>query len=237
MKEIKKEIKKHANRENADKWLRFFKTGKGEYAEGDVILGICVPKQREIAKNFGKDLSFAHIQKLMNSKIHEERLIGLLILVERYEKGDEKEGKFIFDFYLKLAKHGRVNHWDLVDLSCYKIIGDYLLNKKDRNILDKLAISKNLWERRIAIVSTFAFIREGELNDTLRISKILLRDSHDLIHKAVGWMLREVGKKNQDALRDFLKDNYSILPRMTLRYAIEKFEEKERRKWLKKRRD
>tara|TARA_Y100000310_G_scaffold162731_1_gene162675 strand:- start:6977 stop:7684 length:708 start_codon:yes stop_codon:yes gene_type:complete len=231
MKKLKAELKKHADSEKAKILHRFFKTGKGQYGEGDIFLGIVVPKQREIVKKFGGDLSIAHVQKLINSKIHEERLIGLLILVERYKKGDEKEKKFIFNLYLSNSK--KVNNWDLVDLTAPNIVGNYLLNKKqERKILYKLAKSENLWEKRIAIISTFAFIRKNDFADTLKISKILLKDKHDLIHKAVGWMLREVGKRDQDKEEKFLKKHYKNMPRTMLRYAIERFEESLRKKYL-----
>lgn len=227
MKKLKKELKQYSNPEKAKVLRGFFKTGKGEYGEGDIFLGLTVPQQRVIAKSASDRILLDGIKKLLNSKIHDERMVGLLILVDKYKKGDKK---IIYEFYLSNTQ--RINNWDLVDLSAPKIIGNYLLKKKDRKILYKLAKSKNLWERRISIVSTFAFIREGEFVDTLKISKILLKDKHDLIHKAVGWMLREVGKRDRNILEKFLKENYNELSRTTLRYAIEKFEKKERKKWL-----
>ena len=227
MKKLKEEIKKYANKEKAEVLQRFFKTGKGEYGEGDVFLGLTVPKQRVIAKLTSERILLDDVGMLLDSEIHDERMVGLLILIDKYERGDKK---IVYDFYLANTKG--VNNWDLVDLSAPKIIGDYLLKVKDRGILYELAESKNLWERRIAIVSTFAFIREGEFIDTLRISKILLKDKHDLIHKAVGWMLREVGKKDREVLEKFLRENYNELPRTTLRYAIEKFGDEERKGWL-----
>jgi len=233
MKKLKDELKKHADFKKAKLLQRFFKTGKGEYGEGDVFLGIVVPKQREIVKKFGDNLSIAHVQKLLNSKIHEERLIGLLILVSRYKKSSEKEKKFIFDLYLANSK--KINNWDLVDLSAPNIVGDFLVDKKqEREILYKLAKSENLWEKRISIISCFAFIRNNEFKDALAIAEILLNDKHDLIHKAVGWMLREVGKRNQKVEEDFLQENkkYKQMPRTMLRYAIERFEEGLRKKYL-----
>lgn len=226
MKLISKELENAANKDRAKVFARFFKTEKGEYGEGDVFLGISNGELRRIMKKHWERVGFSDIEMLLHSRIHEKRLVALLILVEKFKDSPE----IIYDFYLRNTQF--INNWDLVDLSAWKIVGSWLLDKKDRSVLDKLAVSENLWERRIAIVSTFAFIRKGELDDTLRIAKILLRDSEDLIHKAVGWMLREVGKKNQDILRNFLRDNHDALPRMTLRYAIERFEERERKRFL-----
>jgi len=226
---VNKEIEKYSNKEKAKLLQGFFKTGKGEYGEGAVFLGITVPKQRQIAERF-KDIGLNEIQELLNSQIHEKRLIALLILVERFKKSDEKGKKEIFEFYLNNTK--RINNWDLVDLSAPNIVGAFLLDK-NRDTLHKLAISENLWEKRISIISTFAFIRNNEVEDTLNISKSLLRDKHDLIHKAVGWALREVGKKNQEALEDFLRKHYKIMPRTMLRYSIEKFPEEKRQKYIK----
>ena len=231
MKKLRKQLEEHSNPEKAKLLQRFFKTGKGKYGEGDVFLGIVVPKQRKIAKEFGKDLSFAHIQELLGSEIHEERLIGLLILIERYKKSDEKNKEFIFNFYLNAAKRNKINNWDLVDLSAHKIVGDFLVDK-DREVLYKLARSDSLWEKRISIISCFAFIRTGDFNDALKISEILLKDKHDLIHKAVGWMLREIGKKDLEVEEKFLRKFYKKMPRTMLRYAIEKFEEGKRKQYL-----
>lgn len=225
---LKKELKSLANPEQAKILQGFFKTGKGQYGEGDIFLGIKVPVQRMVVKKY-KDLSLADTEKLVSSKVHEERLIAILILVHKYEEGGENIKKEIFDFYLQNTKN--INNWDLVDLSAPKIVGNYLLNKS-RKILYKLVKSKSLWERRIAIVSTFAFIRNNEFEDTLKISELLLSDNHDLIHKAVGWMLREVGKRDEELLKKFLDKNYKKIPRTTLRYAIERFEESERKKYL-----
>jgi len=224
-------LKNQANPEQAKTLLRFFKTGKGEYGEGDKFLGIKVPVSRKIAKQF-KDLSFEEIQELLNSKIHEERLIALFILTEQYRKGNGEHKKVIYNFYLRNAK--RVNNWDLVDLSAEKIIGAYLLDK-DKKVLLRLAQSKNLWERRIAIMSTFHFIKNGFYDTTFAISDMLLKDEHDLIHKAVGWMLREIGNRNLAEEEKFLKKNYKTMPRTMLRYAIEKFPEKKRQVYLKER--
>ena len=225
---LKKDLEKLRNPIKAKLLAGFFKTGKGEYGEGDVFLGITVPKQREVSKKY-KDLDLDSIQELLKTNIHEFRLTALFILVAQYQKADDKKKKVIVDFYLKNTKN--INNWDLVDLSSHKILGDYLL-KRDKKILYKLAKSKNLWERRIAIITTAAFIKNDSFEDTLEISKILQSDSHDLIHKAVGWMLREVGKRDQKVEEDFLKKYYKSIPRTMLRYAIEKFDEKKRKFYL-----
>jgi len=226
--QFKKELKKLSNPKQAEILQRFFKTGKGEYGEGDIFLGIKVPEQRKVVNKF-EDLSLEDLEKLLSSKIHEYRMLALLILIRQYEKADEREKKKIFKFYLKNTIN--INNWDLVDISAPKIVGDYLLNKP-RKILYKLVSSDNLWEKRIAIISTFTFIRNNEFDDTLKISKIFLSDKHDLIHKAVGWMLREVGKRDQKVEEEFLEKYYSKMPRTMLRYAIEKFEEKKRKFYL-----
>lgn len=225
LEKLKKELYDSADVELAKNLQRFFKTGKGEYGEGDVFLGIKVPVQRGIAKKY-LDISLDEIQNLLDSEIHEHRFIGLIILLEKYKK----EPKKIFDFYIKNSK--RINNWDLVDVSCHKIVGEFL-SDKDRKILYEFANSENLWERRIAIVSSFAFIEKDEFDDAIVIARILLKDEHDLIHKAVGWVLREIGKKELKLLENFLMENYDELPRTTLRYAIEKFEEEKRKRFLK----
>jgi 3-methyladenine DNA glycosylase AlkD len=227
--ELEKILKDLKNPKKAKIFQKFFKTGAGEYGEGDIFLGITVPEERKISKEF-KDLDLNSIQELLNSNVHEKRLISLLILIEQFEKSDEENKKRIFEFYLNNSK--RINNWDLVDLSAPNIVGNYLLNK-DKNILYQLAISKELWEKRISIISTFAFIRQNEFKDVLKISEILLNDNHDLIHKAVGWMLREVGKRDTKTLKEFLKLHYKKMPRTMLRYAIERFPEEERKKYLK----
>ena len=225
---LKKDLNKLKNKEKAKILAGFFKTGKGEYGEGDIFLGIIVPEQLKIAKKYF-DLNLNGLNKLIFSKIHEYRLVSLLILINKYNKVDNKEKKKIFSFYLKNIKY--INNWDLVDLSAPNIIGDYLLDK-DRKILYKLAKSKNLWEKRISIISTYRFIKENNFNDTLKISEILLNDEHDLIHKAVGWMLREVGKKDQAIEEKFLRKYHKVMPRTMLRYAIEKFDENKRKFYL-----
>jgi len=225
---LKQDLNKLADPKQAKILSSFFKTGKGEYGEGDVFLGIKVPEQRKIVKKYS-NLSLKDTQALLNSKIHEHRLVALLILVDKYNKSDKKQE--IVDIYLKNTK--KINNWDLVDLSAHKILGEYLLDK-NRKILYKLAKSKDLWEKRIAIISTAAFINNNQFDDTLKISEILLNDNHDLIHKAVGWMLREVGKKNQAVEEKFLKKYHKTMPRTMLRYSIERFDEKKRKFYMKK---
>lgn len=222
LKNICSELDGLKNPEKARGLQRFFKTGKGEYGEGDRFLGIVVPEQRKIAKRY-LDLSLSDLQKLLESKIHEYRLTALFILIEKKEK------KAAFDFYLKNTKN--INNWDLVDLSAPSILGEYLIDK-DRKILYNLAKSKSLWERRMAVLATFRFIKDGDFSDSLKIAEILIKDEHDLIHKAVGWMLREVGKRHSKVEEDFLKKHHKKMPRVMLRYAIEKFTEKKRRMYL-----
>lgn len=228
---VKKEIQKNANKERAASSEWFFKTEKGQYGAGDRFLGLTMPIQRQIAKQC-LALSYSDVKKLLESKYHEHRMIGLLILVYRFERGDEAQRKQVFDFYIK--NHRAVNNWDLVDCTTPNIVGRYLLTrpKRERAFLYTYARSENLWERRIAVLATYSFIREGSFEDILKISEILLRDKEDLIHKAVGWMLREVGKKDGKVLRAFLDKHIRELPRTTLRYAIEKFPEKERKVYL-----
>lgn len=228
--QLQQELKKLANPNQAKILSRFFKTGQGQYGEGDIFLGIKVPSQRKVAKKY-TGLKLAEVEKLLSSKIHEHRLISLFILVTKYKKGNEKEKQKIFNLYLKNSKN--INNWDLVDLSAPNIIGTHLLDKP-RDILSKLAKSKNLWEKRIAVLSTLTFIRENDFTDTLKISKILLKDEHDLIHKAVGWLLREVGKRSQPTAEKFLKKYYKQMPRTMLRYAIERFSENKRKFYLSK---
>ena len=228
LREFRRRIKKESNKQQAMSLQWFFKTGAGEYGEGDVFAGIKMPVQRKIAKEF-KNLNYNDIKELLCSKIHEERMIGLLILQGKYENGDENEKEKVFKFYIRNKKG--INNWDLVDISAPKIVGEHLLNR-DKKLLYKFAQSKNLWERRIAILSTFTFIRAGKFETTFKISDILLDDDHDLIHKAVGWMLRETGKKDLSAEEKFLKPRYKKMPRTMLRYAIEKFPEVKRKKYL-----
>ncbi|MEK6852702.1 MAG: DNA alkylation repair protein [Nanoarchaeota archaeon] len=227
---IKKDLQNLSSPSKARVYAGFFKTGKGEYGEEDVFLGITVPDSRRIAIKY-RILPFAEIKKLLYSKIHEERLVALLILVHNFQKGSPDERKSIFNFYLENLAY--VNNWDLVDLSADKIIGSYLLDK-DKMLLYKLAKSKNLWERRISMIATYTFIKNKDFEDALRISEMLLDDEHDLIHKAVGWMLREVGNRNLKAEESFLNKHYKEMSRTTLRYAIEKFPEEKRNFYLRK---
>jgi 3-methyladenine DNA glycosylase AlkD len=197
---------------------RFFKTGPGQYGEGDHFLGIRVPATRTLARQFA-DLPVAHVEKLLHDKWHEARLLALVLLVGRYERGDDTERQQVYRLYL--ANTDRINNWDLVDLSAPNIVGAHL-ESRSRAPLDKLAKSKSLWERRIAIVATYWFIRRRQFDDTIRISTALLGDTHDLIHKAVGWMLREVGKRDEQALGRFLDEHATTMPRTALRYSIER---------------
>jgi 3-methyladenine DNA glycosylase AlkD len=229
---VTKAIQSLASPTQARHLQRFFKTSKGEYGYGDVFLGVTVPQIRRIANEY-KDLTLPQIDKLMASKFHEVRFSGLVILTLQFKSSSESiVHKKIFDFYLKQVKAERVNNWDLVDVSA-PIIGQYLIGLGSSNqLLLKLARSKSLWQRRVAIVFTFAFIREGIPQPTLLVAQVLLRDEQDLIHKATGWMLREMGKRNPIELRKFLDENVSEMPRTMLRYSIEKFSATERKKWL-----
>ena len=225
--QLKKDLNELKNKEKAKVYARFFKTGKGEYGEGDIFLGLTVPKQRELAKKY-IDLPLTDVKKLLYNKYHEFRLTGLFILVYKYEKEPSKK---IIDFYIKHRHRG--NNWDLIDCVCDKLLGKYLFDK-DKSILYKLAKSNSLWDRRISIIATFEFIKNNKFEDTLKIAEILLNDEHDLIHKAVGCMLREVGKRNLKTEEEFLKKHYKKMPRTMLRYAIERFEEGKRKGYLKK---
>lgn len=226
---FRKELNKKANKDHAKILQRFFKTGPGEYGEGDIFIGLKVPVIRSIIKA-NLDLTFKEIHELIKSPIHEERLSALLILVKKFEKADEKVKEKIFNFYFKNIKF--INNWDLVDLSAPNIVGNFLLNR-DKKLLYKLAKSENLWEKRIAILSTFSFIKVDNFDDSLKISDILLNDKHDLIHKGVGWMIREIGKRSLTTEEEFLKNRYRNMPRTMLRYSIEKFPENKRQAYLK----
>lgn len=228
MKNIRKRLRKFSSKEKAALLQRFFKTGPGEYGAGDKFLGVMVPNIRKVAKEF-RDAPDADVLKLLRSPFHEERLLALLILVRRYEKGDDALKKKIYAIYLKNTRS--INNWDLVDLSAPNIVGAHLI-ERSRRPLYALAKSRDLWKRRIAILATSAFIRQNDSRDTLAISQILMSDDHDLIHKAVGWMLREVGKRDVVTLEQFLKGRYLKMPRTMLRYAIERFPEAKRRKYL-----
>lgn len=225
--DLKRTVRKQSNPEKGKFLQRFFKTGKGEYAEGDIFAGITVPVSRKISRQF-KNLSLNDLSKVIKSKIHEERLIALFILVGRMQKANEKEREKIYKFYLKNLKY--INNWDLVDLSADKIIGEYLFDKK-RELLFKL-VKGSLWERRIAVLSSFNFIKKNDYSTTLKICKLLLTDKEDLIHKATGWMLREIGKRDLKTEEDFLKLYYKKMPRTMLRYAVEKFPERKRKSYL-----
>jgi len=225
---IRKEFVKHADKKQAKALQRFFKTGPGEYAQGDKFLGIKVPVIRQAASAH-QFLALRSAIKLLHSSFHEERLLGLLILIFHYNRGDEQKKKEVYRLYLRSTRY--INNWDLVDVTAKFIVGAFLWDK-ERGILDKLALSNSLWERRIAILATFHFIEKGEFSDTLRISKMLLSDRHDLIHKAVGWMLREVGKRSLKQETNFLKKHYRHMPRTMLRYAIERFPERKRIAYL-----
>ena len=227
--EIEGELKGLGSKTRAKSSERFFKTGKGQYGEGDVFFGVTVPKQRIIAKKYAT-LSFKEIEKLLTNNVHECRLTALLILIEQYKRGDEKSKIAIAKFYLTHTKW--VHNWDMVDVSAPIILGNHLL-KRNRKMLYALARSKDVWERRIAIVSTFAFIRAGESEDTFSIARLLLADSHDLIHKAVGWMLREVGKRvSRSKLTHFIDSHIQHMPRTTLRYAVEHYPPEFRKDFL-----
>lgn len=227
--QIRQALKQESDATKAAFFPRFFKTGKGEYGEGDVFLGVTVPRQRAIARRFS-DAPLADIEAMLADPVHEMRLTALLILVRRFEKGTPDERKEIADFYLRHLDG--VNNWDLVDSSAPYILGAWLLPKKDRSVLYRLARSGKLWRERVAIVATYALIKAGEFDDTIRIATILLHHKHDLIHKAVGWMLREVGKKDEKVLRAFLSEHAATMPRTALRYAIERMDAVDRAAYM-----
>jgi 3-methyladenine DNA glycosylase AlkD len=248
--DLLKDMQAAANPANAANLARFFKTGPGQYGEGDRFLGIKVPIQRQFVRKY-RELPLTSIGKLLSSPIHEHRLTGLLILDWQYARA-AKEGRGhpheIVRFYLSHLQNGHINNWDLVDLSAPNILGEYLLSQHSQKkgkpstdggaslakipILTRLTRSKGLWERRVAIVATAAFIRKGQFGPTLRLAEMLLRDKHDLIHKATGWMLREVGKWNQPLLELFLKKHAAAMPRTMLRYSIERLPEGKRRRYM-----
>ena len=223
-KTITSELQALSNAEKREIFPRFFKAGKGEYGEGDRFLGVTVPNIRAIAKQY-KNISLNEIRELMQSEWHEVRLCALLIMVEKSKKKDEALRQQLFDLYL--SQTDRINNWDLVDLSCRFIIGEYLLDKS-RDILYQLAHSPLLWDNRIAIVSTYAFIRKGQLEDTYALSDLMMHHPHDLMHKAIGWMLREAGKRDANRLYNYVMSHRADMPRTMLRYAIEKFSPAER---------
>jgi 3-methyladenine DNA glycosylase AlkD len=226
--EISKLLRSLADPDRAEHSGRYFKTGQGEYGEGDLFLGIRVPDIRAQVKKCG-EVSLENIQLLLMSSFHEERLFSLLLLVRKFAKGNEKEKATIYNLYLDNTH--RINNWDLVDSSASHIVGNYL-ESRDKQILYKLVKSTNIWERRIAIISTFQFIRNNQFDAALKVAKLLLRDNEDLIHKAVGWMLREIGKRDVAVEKAYLQAHYKKMPRTMLRYAIEKFPEHIRKKYL-----
>ena len=210
----------------------FFKTGKGQYAEGDQFIGVVVPDSRKLVKEYWQKATLDDVQEILKSEFHEMRLVALLILVTKFEKTkDEKEKKNLVDFYLKNTKY--INNWDLVDLSCYKLLGRYCFENQKDDILRELSNSDNMWEKRIAIVATMYHIKKGSHDLTIELALNNLNHSHDLMHKANGWLLREMGKKDEDKLMNFLKTHYQNMPRTSLRYAIEKLDEDLRQDFLK----
>jgi 3-methyladenine DNA glycosylase AlkD len=229
--DITSELKNFGSPERAKHSLRFFKTDIGQYGEGDLFYGASVPEMRSVARKY-KDIILDDVQELLKNKYHECRLVALLILVDRFEHPKTySDRKKIYEIYLNNTKY--INNWDLVDSSAHKIVGAYLYDK-DRKRLYELAKSENLWEKRISIISTANFIGKGDFADTLKISNILINDKHDLIQKAVGWMLREVGKRNQIIEEKFLKKHYKTMPRTALRYAIERFDDKKKKFYMNK---
>ena len=223
-KTITQELQSLSNAEKREIFPKFFKAGKGQYGEGDRFLGVTVPNIRTIAKRH-KEISLEEIRELLESEWHEVRLCALIIMVETSKKKDETLRQKLFDLYLSQTNH--INNWDLVDLSCHHIVGEYLLDKS-RDILYQLAQNRLLWDNRLAIVSTYAFIRKGQLEDTYALSELMMHHPHDLMHKAIGWMLREAGKRDSDRLYDYIMSHRADMPRTMLRYAIEKFSPIER---------
>ncbi len=207
---------------------RFFKTGPGQYGEGDIFLGIRVPVTREVAAQY-RTMNLTELEKLLESPIHEHRLAAAIIMSEQFKRADAANKKALYNLYLR--RTDRINNWDLVDTSCLVIVGGYLLDKP-RDVLYKLARSKDIWERRIAMVSTARFISQGQLQDTFAIAELLLTDTHDLIHKAVGWMLREAGKKDEAALKAFLDKHAGTMPRTALRYSLERLHPADRAHYM-----
>lgn len=224
----RRDLRRHASAEDAIFLQRFFKTGPGQYGEGDVFIGVRVPRTREVARAH-RTLPLDDVLVLLASEIHEERLLALVILTLRYEKGSAEERQRIYRLYLANTKH--INNWDLVDVSADKIVGAHLF-ERSRKPLYELVVSQSLWQRRIAIIATFHFIRRNDFADTLALSEKLLDDGHDLIHKAVGWMLREVGKRDEAVLDAFLDEHLARMPRTALRYAIERMPEEKRLGYL-----
>ncbi len=228
-KDAERALASYSSPKQAANLSRFFKTAPGQYGEGDKFIGVTTPQQRLVANQLYKELSLPAIASLLHSPIHEYRSTALLMLVKRYEKGGKEEKQRIFQLYLKNLRF--INNWDLVDLSAPNIVGAHLQNRSKRLIF-QFSRSKSLFTRRISIVSTYFFIKHKSYKETLAISKILLEDKHDLIHKAVGWMLREVGKRNQEAEEKFLRLHCKKMPRTMLRYAIERFSDEKKRKYM-----
>lgn len=227
--DVRHDLARLADPRRAEASSRFLQMTPGGYGEGDRTIGVPVPEQRRVAARYWRDLSLAATAELLAGGVHEERLTSLFILVRKFAKGDEEERGRIFR--LVLANTGRINNWDLVDSSAPYIVGPWLIDK-DRSVLDRLAESSLVWDRRIAVMATFAFIRAGDFQWTFRLSERLLDDPHDLVQKAVGWMLREVGNRDRAAEEEFLARRYRAMPRVMLRYAIEKFEPQRRREYL-----
>jgi len=228
--EIKQKLDSLADPSNQQQIQRFFKTGKGDYAEGDIFLGIRTPMLRKLAAQY-QDLSLNDAEQLLQSPIHEHRSLALMLWVTQFPKANKAQQQRLFERYLQNTKF--INNWDLVDISAPTLVGQYLL-EKEREILYKLVASESLWERRIAVVATLTFIRHQQFEDILKFAKLLLNEPHDLIHKAVGWMLREAGKQNLSVLKAFIDEYDTQLPRTTLRYAIEHFDEEQRQFHLKR---
>lgn len=229
LKALKADLRQMADQKKARILQRFFKTGQGQYGAGDLFLGIVVPNIRQVVKKYWRNISIIDAKKLLSSRYHEERMCAIFILIEKFQCGGAKIKKEIFDIYCQNTKY--INNWDLIDLSAPKIVGQYLCYKK-KDLLYKFANSGNLWKKRIAIMSTYYFIGQRAFADTLKIAKILLNDEHDLIHKAVGWMLREVGNRSRATEENFLENHYQKMPRTMLRYAIEKFPKSRRQAYL-----
>ncbi|MFS8131181.1 MAG: DNA alkylation repair protein [Candidatus Dojkabacteria bacterium] len=226
---IKKDLQEIADPSQVAGVSRFFKSGKGEYGEGDQFLGIKVPKQKEVAKRYYKEASLKDIQELLQSPIHEHRLTALQVLCLKYPKGTEEEKKAYYEFYLNNLEH--INNWDLVDLSAYKIVGEYLLDK-DRSIIYKLAKTDYLWTQRVSLLTTYRFIKEKDFKDALNLAEYFISSKHDLIQKASGWMLKEIGKMDEKLLINFLDKHYKQMPRTMLRYCLEKLSDSQRKHYL-----